>query len=167
MKRWRHRRASHAALHNFRLRWNPGITTIGDGAEHVYETPTTGQLGKDGNSHACARAACVPVSAFHDRNPDEVAIQLSDRDDTRFTPAERRRSWPRVRKAARLSYCFTNSTRRFLERPSSVSLDATGALGPSPKACNLAVATPYLVVSTAETASARRLESSRFKSSAP
>src|ERR1700691_6059078 len=39
---------------------------------------------------------------------------------------------------SRRRYRFTNSTRRFLERPSSVSLDATGALGPSSKVCSLA-----------------------------
>lgn len=31
------------------------------------------------------------------------------------------------------NYCCTSSTRRFLERPSSVTFDATGAVGPAPK----------------------------------
>src|ERR1700685_1337238 len=33
------------------------------------------------------------------------------------------------------THCLTSSTRRLLARPSSVSLEAIGAVGPSPKDC--------------------------------
>ena len=65
------------------------------------------------------------------------------------------------------AYCLTSSTLRFLARPSSVSLELTGASGPAPWAMRRAAATPYFVVRAATTASARRLERSIFDARLP
>ena len=48
-------------------------------------------------------------------------------------------------------YCFTSSTRRFFARPSSLSLEATGADGSSPMALSLAASTPYVAESNCAT----------------
>ncbi len=56
-------------------------------------------------------------------------------------------------------YCSTNSTRRFLARPPSVLLAATGASCPTPYALRRWGFILYFVVSILTTASARAKES--------
>ena len=64
-------------------------------------------------------------------------------------------------------YCFTSSTRRFRAFPSSVSLVATGDVGPSPQALRLAAFTDCLDTSALTTAAALSIDSFIFASNAP
>src|SRR5262245_14268949 len=91
-----------------------------------------------------------------------VHVAATDASVRRDRSSQRRRG---ARSIA--SHCFTNSTRRFLARPSSVSFGANGTTGPVPTAFRRPAGIPYLVVNSLTTASARRSESDMLCSNPP
>src|SRR6185369_2166925 len=74
----------------------------------------------------------------------------------------RREDAPRHGMRRLTGYCFTSSTRRFLARPSAVSLGATGESGPEPAGLRRAGGIPCLPVNSPTTAAARRCERPRL-----
>jgi len=72
-----------------------------------------------------------------------------------------RRRTIRIRIQSQPPYRATSTTRRFLARPSSSSLGAAGARGPTPRASSRSPAIPR-ATSASLTALARRLERSRL-----
>lgn len=106
--------------------------------------------------HALAGSVDARLPTNGAIRPNTLMTASDDPNSTRASAPEGTRAFASIKPRFVVpAYCFTSSTRRFLARPSSAALDATGASSPTPAGLSRFASTPCFAASSLTTDAAR------------